>query len=156
MRSIAITFAVHGGRTAGPAITIHWAHARTRLGWSWAPCVIAAILKPLAHFVAELLHAFFCLSDTLFRIRGSVMKELWSRSFSACHRRHHRMPGMFRDNRHHTFSEPGGNPHLRTFSADGQIHFVAFLMSTHQGLKLLGVHDALVTQHHNDIVLLHT
>ena len=66
------------------------------------------------------------------------------------------MLGMAGDNRHHTLSEPRGNPHLRTFAADRQVHLVALFLAAHQGLKLLGVHEALFTQRHNDIVLLHT
>lgn len=62
---------------------------------------------------------------------------------------------MSRDDRHHSLAELGGYLHLRPLAPDRQRHFIALFLGADKCLKLLGIHDALVAEHDDHVILLY-
>lgn len=123
-----------------------------------SPFAVHALLETLAHHLAEVLRALFHIASTKTSTPvgagETVMEEPGSGTAATRMRRQHRMRMTSRCCGKDMLAELGSDLRLLSFAADCQRDFVAFFLGAHQRLKLLKVHDALVAEQNDHVVLL--
>ena len=114
---------------------------------------VATMFEAFAHFFAEVLHAAPHFIHPLACPRKTGMTE-W-RTIPRPHpaMTHHRMTVRMAFHRHDVLAEPGAHLHIGPFASDADRDFIAFLLRTDECLELLQIHDALIAEQHDHIVL---